>query len=158
MGILSTSKYVYPNYTLQDWENNHSICLDTHWIYCEWNIIQNSINYVNSERPHLNWRVTIIVNVFRNQHYFKTSIQKNTENLFPFPQCSIILVKGQRSLWGKTVERLTVKHWVFNLDPFSGEPGCPFLKMILGLQTGSSYENLFTGLKFPFGKNQYCFS
>lgn len=48
MRILSASKYNFPNYTFWDWGNDHRMSLVTHWIHCEPDFSQNSINFLTS--------------------------------------------------------------------------------------------------------------
>lgn len=46
--------YIYPNYMLWDWRNNHSMCSWTHWTYCESSFKPISINQLTSLRFYFN--------------------------------------------------------------------------------------------------------
>lgn len=55
-------------------------------------------------------------------------------NLFPFPQCTITLVKDNKSLWGILGDRLTV--WIFGSVFYGAStrgPGLPFIQGVLTL-------------------------
>lgn len=62
MGILPSSKYTHTNYTLWDWRNNYSICLEILWINHEPEVTQNSVNTKLQEALQLFYESSVISN------------------------------------------------------------------------------------------------
>lgn len=105
VGIMPVAEYVYSDYVFWSWGNNHRMGLGTH---CKMDLSWNPMDHLNSISTFSDWWATRdiwglleLVSVQRLWPVIPPKVW-----LFPIPHCTVSLVKGCQSLWGKTGRKI----------------------------------------------------
>lgn len=132
VGILSAAQYVSSNYAFRNWGHNTFRNNGPKMRWTSW-----------AKIPLINWPTEASPLTGISHWHFGSPVSVSVQNqcpssshkvcLFPFPQCTVTLVKGYRFLWGRKGEKLTVQIAGSIQSPSSRRSGPPFIQGLLGL-------------------------